>query len=177
MDATVARVRALEGALLDPWVILGADDRVVDFDARYRSLFARHQARRLHGSTCCQFLRLGPCADGVHLASRCLSTGESLRFDDIEATLEGEDTQLRLMLGVTPVGDTEAPEGVLVVVRDVSEVTDIQRKYRELADREARAGEALRQEIARKTKELLDTNMELNRVQKDLMRFKKGLFG
>jgi hypothetical protein len=62
-------------------------------------------------------------------------------------------------------------------VRDITEVSEIQRKYRELADRDARGGEAIRQELTRKTRELMDTNMELNRVQQDLMRFKKGLFG
>lgn len=177
MEPVLARLRALGGAFLDPWVVLDADDRVVEFDARYRALFPRHHARRLPGSLCCQFLRLACCADGVHLAGRCLSAGP-LRHDDLEAHIEGEDAPLRLVLGATPIGpDDAAPTGALVFVRDITEVADIQRKYRELADRETRGGEALRQELTRKTRELMDTNMELNRVQKDLMRFKKGLFG
>lgn len=177
MEAVLARIRALGAAFLDPWVVLDADDRVVEFDARYRALFPRHHARRLPGSTCCQFMRLGPCADGVHLAGRCLSVGP-LRHDDLEATLEGEAGTLRLMLSAAPIGPDEGPPtGVLVILRDITEVSEIQRKYRELADREARSGESLRQELTRKTRELMDTNMELNRVQQDLMRFKKGLFG
>jgi|JI10StandDraft_1071094.scaffolds.fasta_scaffold24827_5 hypothetical protein len=164
-------LRALGPAFLDPWVLLDAEDRVVEFDARYRALFPRHHARRLPGSVCCQFMRLSTCTDGVHLAHRCLSGGP-LRFDDLEATVEGEAGTLRLMLGAAPFG-----AGVLVFVRDITEVSEIQRKYRELADRDARGGEAIRQELTRKTRELMDTNMELNRVQQDLMRFKKGLFG
>ena len=69
--------------------VLDADDRVVEFDARYRSLFPRHQARRLGGCVYCQFLKLSVCADVVHLASRCLTAGGPVRDDEIEATLEG----------------------------------------------------------------------------------------
>ena len=175
MDA-VARVRTLGAAFLDPWVVMDADDRVVEFDARYRSLFPRHQARRLGGSVCCQFLKLSVCADGVHLASRCLAAGGPVRYDEIEATLEGET--LRLIASAAPIGpDDGPPDGVLILLRDVSDLADMQRKYREMLDRETRAGEALRQEITRKTKELMDTNMELNRVQKELLTLRKGLFG
>ncbi|MEZ4463938.1 MAG: hypothetical protein R3F60_03645 [bacterium] len=177
MDA-VAHVRALGAAFLDPWVVMDADDRVVEFDARYRALFPRHQARRLGGSVCCQFLKLSVCTDGVHLPTRCLQAGGPVRYDEIDATLEGEDETLRLIASAVPLGSADGPaDAVLILLRDVSDMADMQRKYRDLLDREARAGEALRQEITRKTKELMDTNMELNRVQKDLMRFKKGLFG
>lgn len=171
--AALATVRALGGAFLDPWAVLDADDRVIAFDARFRRLFARHQARQLDGSACCAFLSFSVCADGTHLASRCLAAGHTLRYEEIEARLDGEESPRRFTLAATPLADGNA----LIVARDVTDIAAMQDKYRALHGRETRQTEQVRVELARKTKELLDTHMELNRVQQELTRFKKGLFG
>ena len=172
IEAIVDVVRGLGDAFLDPWVVLDAADKVVAFDARFRRLFARHQARALEGSKCCQFLAFGVC-DGTHLASRCRAEGRTLRFEEIEAQLEGDDTPRRFTLAATPLGANAA----LVAVRDVTDVATMQQKYRALSAQKTQSTESVRAELTRKTKELLDTHMELNRVQQELVRFKKGLFG
>lgn len=172
-EAVVEAARTLGDAFLDPWVVLDRDNTVLAFDARFRRLFARHQARALTGSTCCQFLRFDVCDDGTHLATRCRAEGRTLRFEEIEAHLEGEDAPRRMTLAATPLGAGAA----LVAVRDVTDVATMQQKYRALSAQKAQSSESLQAELNRKTKALLDTNMELNRVQQELVRFKKGLFG
>ena len=174
MEATLSQLKDLGAAFLDAWVLVDSERKVQDFNPHYRAFFPRHQARRLKGSTCCQFLELGVCGSGsACLAQRCLEERAPVRFDEIPATLDGDDRPRTVIASAAPVGT----EGALILLRDVSDAADVQRKYKEMLDHETREKERLRDEIVRKTKELMDTNMELNRVQKELMRFKKGLFG
>lgn len=165
--------RALGGAFLDPWVLLDAANTVVDFDARFRGLFARHQARALKGSRCCQFLRFAVCTPDAHLATRSQAEGRTLRFEEIEAQLDGEAEPRRFTLAATPLEGG----GALVALRDVTDVASMQAKYRALQGNQTREVDVLQAELARKTKALLDTQLELNRVQSELTRHKKGLFG
>lgn len=158
---------------LDPYVVVDGERRVVAFNRHYHALFPRAVARKLEGSTCCQFLALGVCENAAKcLAQRCRSEGAPLRFDEIDARVEGDEADRRLIVSAVPVDDH-----ALIFLRDVSDAADVQRKYKNVQDQEAREKERLREEILRKTKELMDTNQELNRVQKELMGFKKGLFG
>ena len=73
--------------------------------------------------------------------------------------------------------DDDAPEAVLILLRDVSDQADVQRKYKDVLASEAREKDKLRTELLRKTKELMDANQALNRLQQELMAFKKGLLG
>ena len=173
VSVVVDAVRELGDAFLDPWVVLDGNDTVIAFDARFRRLFSRQQARGLEGSQCCQFLTFDVCGGGPHLASQCRTEGRTLRFEEIEAQLEGDDTARRFTLAATPLGKDAA----LVAVRDVTDVATMQQKYRALSAQKAESTESIQAELTRKTKELLDTHMELNRVQQELVRFKKGLFG
>ncbi len=170
--AATTGVRALGAAFLDAWVAVGPDRKVLDFNPNYRAMFSRAQARKLKGSTCCQFLELSVCADGC-LAERCQTEGAPIRLDEIPAQIDGEDRQKRFIASAAQLNK----DATLIVLRDVSDAADVQRKYKEMLERETREKEGLREEIVRKTKELMDTNMELNRVQNELMRFRKGLFG
>ena len=170
MDVALEHIRGIGAAFLDGWVAVDAQRQVVDFNPAYRAMFSRAQARKLKGSNCCQFLRLSVCSDGC-LAARCLEEQAPLRLDEIPAEAEGDERPRRLIASAAPLSDSAA----LIVLRDVSDAADVQRKYKEMLERETREKESLREEIVRKTKELMDTNMELNRVQDELMRFKKGL--
>ena len=51
----------------------------------------------------------------------------------------------------------------------------MQVKYQEMLDHEARERERLAGQIRSRTKELLETNQNLLRVQKELLAYKKGL--
>ena len=178
LSAELALLRRIGGALTDAYVVVDAERRVVDFNRHYFSLFPRHQARKLKGGHCCQFLKLGICENGECLARRCMRENQAVRYDEIPAFRvddEGHEAA-RFIVSGAPLGSS-APLGALLMLRDVSDAADVQRKYKEILETEAKEKERLKEEIFRKTKELMDTNLELNRVQKELMGFKKGLFG
>lgn len=175
MKALLDLLQRIGGGLLDAYVVVDRDRRVVSFNRHYFALFPRAVARRLEGSRCCDHLKVGVCEGGAKcLARRCIDEGGPLRFDEIPAHLEGDEgDDRRFIVSAVPLDD----EAAVIFLRDVSDAADVQRKYKTVQDQEAREKERLREEIVRKTKELVDTNMELNRVQKELMSFKKGLFG
>lgn len=175
MKALLELLSRVGAGLLDPYVVIDRDRKVVAFNRHYFSMFPRAQARKLEGSACCQFLALGVCEEGGKcLALRCHSEG-ALRLDEIDARLEDETR--RFIVSAVPLAEGDTPDAALICLRDVSDAADVQRKYKNVQDHEAREKERLREEIVRKTKELMDTNMELNRVQKELMGYKKGLIG
>ena len=59
----------------------------------------------------------------------------------------------------------------------MSDLADVQRKYKQMHEREAREKTRLQGVIHSRTQELLEANRELNRIQKELVQYKKGLFG
>lgn len=175
MESLLARIRAVGAVFIDPWVAVDDTGTVVDFNPHFRSLFSRQQARKLQGSPFGRFLSL-EVPDG-ELAARCLAEDKPLRFDEIAARIEGDDEVRSFIVSAAPVQGDSGARVALILLRDVSDAATMQRKYKTMLDRETREKERLQDEITRKTKELMDTNMELNRTQKELMRFKKGLFG
>lgn len=172
-DELLARIRAVGAVFIDPWVAVDAEGIVVDFNPHYRALHNRQNARKLQGSPLTRYVELGVDAD---LVAQCLDEGKPVRYDEIPVTIAGEETARSFIVSAAPV---DGPDGrlVLVLLRDVSDAAAVQRKYKTMLDRETKEKERLQDEIGRKTKELVDTNIELNRTQKELMRFKKGLFG
>jgi hypothetical protein len=65
--------------------------------------------------------------------------------------------------------------GALEIQRNVTDEAVVQTKYQEMLDTEARERERLAAQIRSRTKELLETNQTLLRVQKELLAYKRGL--
>lgn len=175
LDTLRDRIRAFGAVFVDPWVAVDGDGAIIDFNPHFRGLFSRGVARKLQGGSFSTFVGLD-IDDGGDVVARCLTDGRPARYDEVPVTL-GEATEPRsFIVSTAPVeeGDTRI---ALVLLRDVSDAAAVQRKYKAMLERETKEKEHLQEEIARKTKELVDTNIELNRIQKELMRFKKGLFG
>lgn len=169
-DETLDRIREVGAVFIDPWVAVDRGGAVVDFNPHFRALHSRQNARKLQGNPLSAYVHLDLPVDPV---AQCLEQGKPVRYDEIQVTIEGEETARPFIISAAPVGDGL----VLMLLRDVSDAAAVQRKYKTIIDRETKEKERLQDEIGRKTKELVDTNIELNRTQKELMRFKKGLFG
>jgi hypothetical protein len=165
---------------VDPWLVVDKNGQIIEMNRHYHALFPRSVARKLRGSACCQHLKLGTCENEC-LARRCLRDHGhgAVRYDEIPAVLEGETDARRFIVSAVPLADSDEaePEAVLILLRDVSDQADVQRKYQDVQTSEAREKEKLRAELLRKTKELMDANQALNRLQQELMSFKKGLLG
>ncbi len=183
MSASAPMVGLLERigqVFLDPWLVVDKNGQIVEMNRHYHALFSRSVARKLRGSQCCQSLKLGTCETEC-LAKKCLrdpSQG-AVRYDEIPATVVGEDETKRFIVSAVPLqsADDAEPEAVFILLRDVSDQADVQRKYKDVVAADAREKESLRAELQRKTRELMDANQALNRTQSELMAFKKGLLG
>ena len=82
----------------------------------------------------------------------------------------------RYVLSSIPILDeNNQPVGALEIQRDVTDEALVQDKYRKMLDTEARERERLAGQIRARTRELLDTNQLLLKVQKELVHHKKGL--
>lgn len=170
---------------VDPWLVVDRSGQIVEMNRHFHALFPRSVARRLKGSQCCQHLKLGTCGTGTGddacLARRCLRDAAqgAVRYDEIPATVEGEAEPRRFIVSAVPLAaaDGAPPEYTFILLRDVSDQADVQRKYKDVLASEARDKEKLRAELSRKTRELMDANLALNRLQQELMSFKKGLLG
>jgi hypothetical protein len=182
MQPLLSLLERVGQVFVDPWLVVDKNGQVVEMNRHYHALFPRNVARKLRGSACCQHLKLGTCEQEC-LARRCLrdQAHGAVRYDEIPARFEndGEQPARRFIVSAVPLtaSDDAEPEGVLILLRDVSDQADVQRKYQDVLASEAREKEKLRAELSRKTKELMDANQSLNRMQQELMAFKKGLLG
>jgi hypothetical protein len=83
---------------------------------------------------------------------------------------------MRFVLSAIPILDEQGnPVGALEVQRNVTDEATVQTKYQEMLDHEARERERLAAQIRSRTRELVETNQALLRVQKELVAYKKGL--
>ncbi len=176
MTGPLDHIRALGPVFVDPWVAVDTGGRIVEYNPHFRALFSRQQARKLQGSPFDRYLTLDLGDGDGDLPTRCLDGDAPLRYDEIAVQIEGEEAPRPFIVSAAPVGDGD-DRLALILLRDVGDAAAVQRKYKTMLDEETRQRERLRDEIGRKTKELMDTNIELNRTQKELMRFKKGLYG
>lgn len=184
MQPLLSMLERIGQVFVDPWLVVDKNGQVVEMNRHYHALFPRNVARKLRGSACCQHLKLGTC-EQEGLARRCLRDHGhgAVRYDEIPARFEsdGEQASRRFIVSAVPLAggeDADAdPDLVLILLRDVSDQADVQRKYQDVLASEAREKEKLRAELSRKTKELMDANQSLNRMQQELMAFKKGLLG
>ena len=71
------------------------------------------------------------------------------------------------MLSAIPIlDDNGQPVGALEIQRDVTDEAQVQDKYRKMLDNEARERERLAIQIRTRTRELIETNQLLLKVQK-----------
>ena len=100
-----------------------------------------------------------------------------MRLDEITGSVSGaESAELRFILSAVPIFDDAGHQvGALEIQRNVTDEASVQLKYREMLEGEARERERLAQQIRTRTKELLETNQALLKVQRELLGYKKGL--
>ena len=173
--ALMEQINQIGAALIDPWVVMGPDSEIIAYNRHYRALFSRAQARKLKGSHCCELLKLSVCTDEACLAQQVLASGPA-RYDEIAAQIEGEEAPRTVIVSAAPL-EADGQRVALLLIRDVSDMVGVQHKYRTILETESRARDQLTSELSRRTRELKEANMALNRVQRELVRFRKGLFG
>ena len=168
--------KAVSDVIIDSYFIVDQDRNIVDFNRAFFSLLPRQVARGLKGKKCYEVLELNICKDAC-IAHQCWKDKRQVRLDEIKGRVPGAEAgEMRFILSAVPIMDAQGnPIGALEVQRNVTDEAMVQVKYQEMLENEARERERLASQIRLRTKELLDTNQMLLRVQKELLGYKKGL--
>ena len=168
--------KAVSDVIIDSYFIVDQDRNIVDFNRAFFSLLPRGVARGLKGKKCYEVLELNICKNAC-IAHQCWKDKRQVRLDEIKGRVPGgEEGEMRFILSAVPIMDANGnPLGALEVQRNVTDEAMVQVKYQEMLENEARERERLASQIRLRTKELLDTNQMLLRVQKELLNYKKGL--
>ena len=135
----------------------------------------RQVARGLKGKHCYEVLELNICKDRC-IAQQCWTDNRHVRLDEISGHAGGRAEAMRFILSAVPITDESGNHvGALEIQRNVTDEAVVQVKYQEMLETEARERERLANQVRTRTKELLETNQLLLRVQKELLAYKKGL--
>lgn len=175
LDNFLAQFKQIGDVIIDSYFICDSERNIVDFNRAFFSLLPRNIARGLKGKKCYEVLALNICQDRC-IAQQCWTEKKQVRLDEIDGRPAGSEKPMRFILSAIPVMDEAGnPVGALEIQRDVTDEAVVQVKYQEMLDNEARERERLAAQIRSRTKELLETNQTLLRVQKELLAYKKGL--
>jgi len=161
--------------MTDSYFVVDMDRNIVDFNRAFFSMLPRQVARGLKGKKCFEVLEHDICKDAC-IARQCWEGKRQVRLDEINSRISGAEQPLRFILSAIPILDGAGNTvGALEVQRNVTDEAVVQVKYQEMLDSEARERERLAQQIRSRTKELLETNQTLLKLQRELLAYKKGL--
>lgn len=187
LNQFIAQFKQVSEALIDAWFVVDNERNIVDFNRAFFGMFPRNVARGLKGKKCYEVIELNICKDAC-IAHQCWRDKRQVRLDEINGHVVqtpgpggergggGDQGEMRFILSAIPIYDTQGAQiGALEIQRNVTDEAQVQVKYQEMLETEARERERLAQQIRARTKELLETNQILLKVQKELLAYKKGL--
>jgi PAS domain-containing protein len=164
-------------AIVDSFFVVDNERRIVDFNRAFYALLPRQMARGLKGKKCYEVIELNICRENC-IAQQCWRDNRHVRLDEISGSVVGdtESKKLRFILSAIPITDESGQHvGALEIQRNVTDEAEVQGKYQEMLESEARERERLATQIRARTRELLETNQLLLKTQKELLAYKKGL--
>ena len=176
LAAFLAQFKQVSDSIIDSWFVVDNDRNIVEYNRAFFGMLPRAVARGLKGKKCHEVLELNICKEAC-IAQQCWREHRQVRLDEIKGRVPGADTgEMRFILSGLPIYDQAGNHvGALEIQRNVTDEATVQVKYQEMLETEARERERLAAQIRSRTKELLDTNQTLLKVQKELLGYKKGL--
>jgi PAS domain-containing protein len=169
--------KRISPVIVDSYFVVDSERRIVDFNRAFYAMLPRHVARGLKGKHCYEVIELNICKESC-IARQCWADNRHVRLDEISGAIIGDEEaqQLRFILSAIPISDEQGQHiGALEIQRNVTDEAEVQVKYQEMLENEARERERLAAQIRTRTRELLETNQLLLRTQKELIAHKKGL--
>ena len=171
----LTELKRVASAIVDSYFVVDTERRIVDFNRAFFALLPRQVARGLKGKRCYDVLELNICKTEC-IAQQCWADNRHVRLDEISGSIIGEEQKLRFILSAVPITDEQGNHvGALEIQRNVTDEAEVQVKYQEMLESEARERERLATQIRARTRELLETNQLLLKTQKELLAYKKGL--
>jgi len=176
LERFIAQFKSTVGdALLDSWFIVDEERNLVEFNRAFFSLLPRQVARGLRGKKCYEVLELEICRERC-IAEQCWRDRQHVRLDEIAGRPAQTEQPMRFLLSAMPILDEHGRAvGALEMQRNVTDEAVVQTKYQAQLDGEVRERERLVGQIRTRTKELLDANQAVLRLQKEIVAYKKGL--
>jgi PAS domain-containing protein len=176
LAAFLAQFKQVSDSIIDSWFVVDNDRNIVEYNRAFFGMLPRAVARGLKGKKCYEVLELNICKEAC-IAQQCWRERRQVRLDEIKGRVPGSETgEMRFILSGLPIYDQNGNTvGALEIQRNVTDEATVQVKYQEMLETEARERERLAAQIRSRTKELLDTNQTLLKVQKELLGYKKGL--
>lgn len=165
-------VKRLGPAIVDPWYVVDEEDRIVDFNTAFHSLFPRSVGRKLRGMSCREAAVLPPCSGGQCLRKTCAQKG-AFRLDEVDAEVGGE--KLRLVISAVPVALKPGGQGALIVLRNVTDEARVQEQYQRMMDQARQEKRELEALVQARTRDLLSANDELSRLEREVRRLRRGV--
>jgi len=175
LEQFLATFKTFSDVIIDSYFVCDAERNIIEFNRAFYSLLPRQLARGLKGKKCYEVLQHDICRDRC-IALQCWNERRHVRLDEINSVIPGVEGQNRFILSAMPIlGPSGEPVGCIEIQRNVTDEAVVQVKYQEMLDTEARERERLAQQIRARTRDVLETNQLLLRVQKELLAYKKGL--
>ncbi|OIP30780.1 MAG: hypothetical protein AUK47_24080 [Deltaproteobacteria bacterium CG2_30_63_29] len=171
----VEAIAAISRTFLDAAVLVDENRRVLHFNHQFFALFPKSLARRLEGQLIDDLLCLELGGDGFDPISEALVSGSPRRYDEAKGLFTDGPT-LSLIVSATPLLNDSKPWACLVLLRDVTDLADVQSKYRQLQAVEAQARARLESKILEQGKLIVERGEELRRMQEELTAYRKKLF-
>lgn len=156
-------VRRLGVAVIDPWCAVDPEERLLEHSPAFRELFSREEGRKLVGRRLSELV--GP--EVAESVLRGLADGPR-RLHEQEVALGGG--RRRFLLGAAPLEDG----GAVLFLRDVTEEAQLQERYQKMEEQIRRTREELEVELDERTRDLLTANDLINRLERELARYKRG---
>jgi len=172
----LALIRPIEEVIVDPFFVVDARRVVIHFNRAFVAMLPRAIARGLRGKKLEDVVEFHLPDDPKCIVTRCWEAGTAIRLDEIPGNLARGDIQMTFILSALPFYDEQGkPTAAMVVQRNVTDEAQVQTKYQEMLETTGRERDQLKQVIRERTKDLLATNDQLLRVQRELMALKRGM--
>lgn len=128
MPTTLDVLKSLGGVFLDPWVAVDNGGAIVSCNAHFRALFSKALARRMRGAPLEHYVTLESAGEDLDITAVALERGSAVRYDEVIGYVT-DGANLSLIVSATPLPEGD---GVLVMMRDITDLARIQAKYRQL---------------------------------------------
>ncbi len=143
---------AIKDVIIDAYYITDPEGNIVEYNRLFYMLFPRQVARKLKGKKIQEVMQIDKDVSAMAIQQRM-----HVRLDEITARIPGaEQEEFRFILSAIPLFEGDQLEGTLVLMRNVTDEALIQVKYQEMLEREERARQELKNELAAKTEALLE---------------------
>ena len=175
LEEFIEQFKQVSDLLTDSYFIVDTERTIIDFNHHFYKKLPRASARQLKGKHCYDVITLDVCANNC-IGQQCWEKKSVVRLNEINGTVVGETAPKTFILSAMPIlDDSGVPLGAVEIQRDVTDVVDIQGKYRTALDKEAAEREQMSQTVQTRTKQLMDVNKRLIQTQKELLEYKRRL--